>query len=100
MVLTTTKTKVFEVQDLGISQESLTASGTVNTAGWKDAELIKRPSSSDGKLEFDFVAQPPNDPVAQVITPVETIYRLSPEELNYNHYKVYASQNDKEIFWE
>ena len=100
MILTTTKTKVFEVQDLGRSQESLTASGTVNTAGWKDAELIPRPSPSGGKLEFDFVAQPPDGSVAQVISPIEAIYRLSSEELNYNHYKVYASGNDKEIFLE
>lgn len=100
MVLTTTKTKVLEVQDIGISQESLTASGTVNTAGWKDAELIPRPSPSGGKLEFDFVAQPPDGSVAQVISPIEAIYRLSLEELNYNHYKVCASGNDKEIFLE
>jgi hypothetical protein len=102
MVLTTTKTKVFEVQDIGISAEppSLTASGTVNTAGWKNAELIKRPSSSPGKLEFDFVAQPPDGPVSQVITPIEAVYRLSQEEQNNNHFIVYASQNEKGIFLE
>jgi hypothetical protein len=49
-------------------------------SGWKNAELIKRPSSSAGKLEFDFVAQPPDDFVPQVITPIEAIYRLSQEE--------------------
>jgi heat shock protein HslJ len=97
-----TKTKVFEVQDIGISAEppSLTASGTVNTAGWKDAELIKRPSSSGGKLEFDFIAQPPDGIVAQVITPIEAIYSLSQEEQGKNHFIVYASQNQKEIFLE
>jgi hypothetical protein len=100
---TMTKTKVFEVRDIGIShqemsQMSLTASGTVNTAGWKDAELIPRPSPSGGKLEFDFVAQPPDSPVAQVITPIEAIYRLSQEDQNHNHFIVYASQNQKEIF--
>ncbi|NJO93560.1 MAG: hypothetical protein HC820_02860 [Hydrococcus sp. RM1_1_31] len=100
MVLTTTKTTVFEVQDLGISQESLTASGTVNTAGWKDAELIPRPPSSGGKLEFDFVAQPPDGSVAQVITPIKAMYRLSQEERNNNHFIVYASHNKKGIFLE
>ena len=97
-----TKTKVFEVQDIGISAEppSLSASGTVTTMGWKDAELIKRPSSSDGKLEFDFVAQPPDGFVAEVITSIEAIYRLSQEEQNHNHFIVYASQNQKEIFLE
>lgn len=97
-----TKTKVFEVQDIGISAEppSLTASGTVNTTGWKDAELIKRPSSCDGKLEFDFVAQSPDGPVPQVITPIEAVYRLSQEEQNNNHFIVYASQNQKGIFLE
>jgi hypothetical protein len=95
-----TKTKVFEVQDIGVSSESLSASGTVNTAGWKDAELIKRPSSYDGKLEFDFVAQSPDGPVTQVITPIEAIYRLSQEDQNHNHFIVYASQNQKGIFLE
>jgi hypothetical protein len=97
-----TKTKVFEVQDIGISAEppSLSASGTVNTAGWKDAELIPRPSSHDGKLEFDFVAQPPDSLVAQVITPIKAIYRLSQEEQNHNHFIFYASQNEQEIFLE
>ncbi|MBW4506283.1 MAG: hypothetical protein KME64_07205 [Scytonematopsis contorta HA4267-MV1] len=97
-----TKTKVFEVQDIGISAEppSLTASGTVTTGGWKDAELIKRPASSDGKLEFDFVAQPPDGSVIQVITPIEAIYRLSQEEQNNNHFIVYASQNQKVVFLE
>lgn len=100
MVLTKTKTKVFEVRDIEIAQESLTASGTVNTTGWKDAELIPRLSSSGGKLEFDFVAQPPDGPVAPVITPIEAIYRLSQEEQNNNHFIVYASQNEKGIFLE
>ncbi|MBW4620751.1 MAG: hypothetical protein KME17_15525 [Cyanosarcina radialis HA8281-LM2] len=95
-----TKTKVFEVQDIGVSSESLSASGTANTAGWKDAELIKRPSSDDGKLEFDFVAQSPDSPVPQVITPIEAIYRLSQDDRNHNHFIVYASQNQKEIFLE
>lgn len=94
-----TKTKVLEVQDIEISAKppSLRASGTVTTTGWKNAELIKRPSSSSGKLEFDFVAQPPDSPVAQVITPIEAIYRLSQEELGKNHFIVYASGNEKEI---
>jgi hypothetical protein len=50
--MSTNKTKVFEVQyvgivDTGIPGDSprLVASGIVNTGGWKDAELIKRPSS-------------------------------------------------------
>ena len=96
----TTRTKVLEVQDIQISQESLTASGTVNTAGWKDAELIKLPSSSSGKLQFDFVARPPDGSVPQVITHIEAVYRLSQEERNNNHFIVYASQNKKEIFLE
>ena len=51
--MTNTKTKVSGVHDIEITQESITASGTVNTLGWTNAELILRPSSSFGRSEFD-----------------------------------------------
>ena len=98
--MTTTKTQVFEVHDIKITQESITASGTVTTGGWKDAELILRPSSCvGGKCEFDFVAQPPDGPVAQVISPIEATYKSGLLNRN-NHFIVYASHNEKGIFLE
>jgi len=107
MVSTTAKKKVLEVQDIEITdtssiypERSVGASGTVTTVGWKDAELIKRPTSSGGKLEFDFVAVPPDDTVAQVLTPIEAIYKLSLEDHNHNHFIVSASNHQKAIFLE
>ncbi len=99
-MMNTTKTKVSEVNKIGITQKSITAYGTVNTEGWKDAELILRPSSGvAGKLEFDFVAQPPDGVVAQVISSIEATYKS--EFLNRNnHFIVYASHNEKGIFLE
>ena len=98
--MTTTKTKVFEVHDIDISQERITAYGTVNTSGWKDAELIPRPSSSVGTSEFDFVAQSPDGAVIQVITSIEASYKLSPEDKGHNRFIVYAAHNHKVIFLE
>ena len=49
-----TKKKVSTVDQLDILTEPpvIIASGTVNTGGWTDAELILRSSSSPGKCEF------------------------------------------------
>ncbi|WP_300634471.1 hypothetical protein [Mastigocoleus sp. MO_188.B34] len=76
------KKKVSTVDQLDILTEPpvIIASGTITTGGWTDAELIPRPSSSAGKCEFDFVVQPPDGPVVQVISPIEASYKLSPEE--------------------
>ncbi len=98
--MTTTKTKVPQVNDIDISQESITASGTVNTGGWTNAELIPRPSSSCGRSEFDFVAQPPDGPAIQVISDIKSSYKLSPEQMGHNDFIVYAAHNHKRIFWE
>lgn len=94
-----TKTKVFEATSIEpFGERSLKVSGTVTTEGWKDAELIKRPLSSSPSLEFDFVAQSPEGTVAQVITPIEAIYEISPLDVRHsNHYIVYASQNKQEV---
>lgn len=94
-----TKTKVFEVNHIGLfGERTLKVSGTVTTEGWKDAELIKRPLSSSPANEFDFVAQSPDGSVAQVITPIEAIYEITQLDLLHsNHFVVYASQNRQEV---
>ncbi|WP_318284318.1 MULTISPECIES: DUF6174 domain-containing protein [Brasilonema] len=101
----TTKTKVFEVQNIEVSQElqSITAYGIVSTAGWRDAELILRPSAPNGEIdfvEFDFVAQPPNGSAAQVITPIKAIYSPLPRQGNFLGVKIYASNNVKAVVLE
>ena len=97
-IMTTTKTKVSGVHDIEITQESITASGTVNTGGWTNAELILRPSSSCGRSEFDFVAQPPDGVAIQVISDIKASYKLSPEQSKNNDFIVYAASNQKRIF--
>ncbi len=92
------KKKVFEVSDIDISQESIKAYGNVNMGGWKDAELIPRPASLGKGLEFDFVAQPPDGSVAQVRSPIEAIYKLSPKERGHKDFIIYADRNQKRIF--
>ncbi|MDJ0694521.1 META domain-containing protein [Mastigocoleus sp. MO_188.B34] len=94
-----TKKKVPTVDKIYILTESpiIKASGTVSTGGWTDGELIPRPVSSGNGLEFDFVAQPPDGLVLPVISSIEASYKLSPEEQNYNLYKVYADGNHKVI---
>lgn len=96
----TTKKKVSHVNNINISQESITASGTVTTGGWTNAELILRPSSSCGRSEFDFVAQPPDGPALQVISDISASYKLSPEQKGHNDFIVYAAHNQKRIFLE
>ncbi len=86
------------IYTIDISQESIRAYGTVNMEGWKDAELISRPASLGKGLEFDFVAQPPDGFVSQVISPVEAIYKLSPEERGHKDFIIYADRNQKRIF--
>ncbi|MDJ0694523.1 hypothetical protein [Mastigocoleus sp. MO_188.B34] len=95
-----TKKKIFEVQEIHIYQDSIRAVGTVNTEGWKDPELILRPSSCvGGKCEFDFVAQPPDGPVTQVMLPIDATYKSGIVMVN-NHFIVYASNNKKGLFLE
>ena len=98
--MTNTKTKVSGVHDIEITQESITASGTVNTLGSTNAELILRPSSSFGRSEFDFVAQAPDGVALQVISHIKASYKLSPEQMGHNDFIVYAAHNQKRIFGE
>lgn len=96
----TTKKKVSQVYKIELTSGSITASGTVTTEGWTNAELILRPSSSCGRSEFDFVAQPPDGVALQVISHISASYKLSPEQKGHNDFIVYAAQNQKRIFLE
>ena len=99
-----TKKKVLEVQTVKLSVlESLPrklvilASGTVPTRGWKDAELIPHTyiqPPPDGIYGYDFVAEPPDQPVPEIITPIET-YTVDPLPDDLKGVKVHASLNSK-----
>lgn len=55
----------------------ITATGNVSTGGWSSPQL--RPVANiqappDGIYDFDFVADPPQGPATQVISPIHAVY--------------------------
>ena len=99
-----TKKKVLEVQDVKLSilesfplQLSITALGTVPTPGWKDAELIPYvyiQPPPDGIYDYDFVAEPPDQAVPPVITPIWA-NKLEPLPDDLKGVRVHGSLNSK-----
>ena len=99
-----TKKKVLEVQDIKLSilesfplKLSITAWGTVPTPGWKDAELIPYvyiQPPPDGIYDYDFVAEPPDQPVPQVITSISA-NKVDPLLDDLKGIRVHASLNSK-----
>ena len=98
------KKKVLEVQNVKLSileslppKLSITALGTVPTSGWKDAELIPYvyiQPPPDGIYDYDFVAEPPDQPVPQVITPI-VANKVEPLPDDLKGVRVHASLNSK-----
>ena len=72
------------------------ASGTVNTGGWTGPEL--RPvdhgkASSDGVYDFAFVAEPPEGPATQALSPIQATYTAEDPPENLRAIRVIASEN-------
>jgi tetratricopeptide (TPR) repeat protein len=94
----------------------VTARGTVPTEGWRNAELLPYvyiEPPADGIQDFCFVAEPPTEFVAQVLTPIEATYTIDPlsargvgislqgvgtSPLWVRGVRVHASSNAKEAF--
>ena len=76
----------------------LVATGTVSTAGWKDAQLrfrsITKFRSRDASAVYAFVACPPESG-AEVVTPItaETAWNLSPQLGRVYHVVIEAATN-------
>ena len=98
--------KVLKVLEIELSIEKINppnlvinAKGEVTTGGWSNGHLLPFVYITppvDGVYEFDFVADPPEGIVPQVITPIDAkpfIWKAFPEELK--GVKVYASSNSK-----
>lgn len=97
--------KVFEVSEVELAilesfppKLRIAARGTVPTAGWTNPRLepfifIQPPP--DGIYEFEFVADPPEGPVSQVITPVEAVYVWENIPDGLKGVRVHAAQNSK-----
>ncbi|MCU0534401.1 MAG: hypothetical protein MUD14_10965 [Hydrococcus sp. Prado102] len=68
------------------SQLQIVASGIAPTSGWSNPQLVPYTyiqAPPDGIYDFDFVANPPQDIVAEVITPIKAqyIWPIFPQEL-------------------
>jgi hypothetical protein len=94
--------RVHEVHDVTATlignRITVKANGSVVTAGWKDAKLV-RVSKADGTLTYDFVATPPppDAMVAQVITPISVTSTTTPLPSFPTKVKVVAQTNSKTV---
>jgi hypothetical protein len=69
------KSVCFSINKSNPPQLGVTASGTVSSSGWSDANLIPRvyvAQPEDGIQEFDFVASAPTGTVLWVISPLSS----------------------------
>jgi hypothetical protein len=77
-------------------QLQITAFGTVPTTGWTNPQLIPYTyiqAPPDGIYDFDFVATPPKDVAAQVISPIRVRVVVPSEGIK--GVRIHASTNEK-----
>src|SRR5687768_13959267 len=97
--------KVMEVKEVELAvlesfppKLRIFASGTVPTGGWTNPRLepfifIQPPPN--GIYDFDFVADPPEGPATQVITPIEVVHLWDPLPEGVKGVRIHAMQNSK-----
>lgn len=81
------------------SRLTVTVQGKVTTAGWSKPELIPFiyvMPPADGIMDFNFIAEPPTDLVAQVLTPIVTTHIEEHPPSWVRGVRVHASLNSKE----
>src|SRR6266446_5991586 len=78
-----------------VNRATIQATGEVPTAGWSASQL-DGPRLGDGILHFNFVAQPPDNNVTQVITPIsaEHSVQLGPQPQDV---AVHAQTNEMSV---
>ena len=95
--------RVFSVQSVQLfllksdpPQLSITAHGMVTTAGWTQPALnpLEEVLSADGVLDLEFVAEPPDGMVAQVVTPISASYVWTDDVERLSAVRVVARTND------
>ncbi len=80
------------------SQLDIVALGTVSSAGWSNPQLVPYTyvqAPPDGIYDFDFVATPPQEKAAQVITPIRVKYVWKAFPRDLKGVRVHASTNSK-----
>jgi hypothetical protein len=99
--------KILEITEVRLAvlesfppQLQITASGTVPTASWSNPRLkphIHVQAPPDGVYGFDFVADPPKDATARVISSIEVtdVWENLPEDVK--GVRVHALQNSKTV---
>ena len=97
--------KILEIINVHISilesfppQLRIVASGNVPTESWSDLRLVPYiyiQPPPDGIYDFDFVADPPEGVVAQVISPIDAVYAWKSFPEGLKGVRIHASQNSK-----
>ncbi|MEP6606048.1 MAG: hypothetical protein ABJA60_08005, partial [Nitrosospira sp.] len=97
--------KILEIINVHISilesfppQLRIVASGNVPTESWSDPRLVPYiyiQPPPDGIYDFDFVADPPEGVVAQVISPIDAVYAWKSFPEGLKGVRIHASQNSK-----
>lgn len=82
------------------SQLQIVASGIAPTSGWSNPQLVPYTyvqAPPDGIYDFDFMATPPQDIVAEVITPIRAqyIWPIFPQELS--GVRIHTSTNSQVV---
>ncbi len=96
-VLKVTEIELTYLKTFPPARLQVTVFGTVPSPGWTRPRLVPYTyvqAPPDGIYDFDFVATPPADIVAKVITPIRVRIQLPAEGVN--GIRVHASLNTKE----
>lgn len=76
----------------------ITASGNVRSGGWSNPRLepfISIQPPPNGIYDFDFVADPPEGPATDAITPIGVVHLWDPMPEGVKGVRVHAEQNSK-----
>jgi hypothetical protein len=73
----------------------VSAKGTARTSGWSNPQLRVRNTRTDGIVELDFVAVPPDGAVLPVLSPVSATAEVK-IPANFRGVQVFAETNSKE----
>jgi hypothetical protein len=97
--------KVLEITEVNVAilesfppQLQVTVFGTVPSTGWSNPQLVPYTyiqAPPDGIYDFDFVANPPKDVVAQTIGPIRVRSQFFADGVK--GIRVHASLNCKEV---
>lgn len=105
MKITHPTQKILEIIDLNVvilesfpPQLRITVHGNVPSPGWSSPQLIPYvyvQTPPDGIYDFDFVANPPKEVTAQVVSPIRVRTEIPGEGIK--GIRVRASLNSKEV---